>query len=74
MGGGALDIKLWTMRKGARRFSATIRATEQVGIELRFLMNRELYMSRLFKPSQGAELIAASQAKRRDLEAKGWTE
>jgi hypothetical protein len=67
------DITLWSLRKDARRVKAVMRVIDHVGTELRFLLDGELHMGQLFKPGQGAALEKAAQAKRTELEARGWS-
>jgi hypothetical protein len=47
-----------------------IRPLKDLGIELRFRSNGQLYFSQIYR--NGDELLEAAHEKRRELEAKGW--
>jgi hypothetical protein len=65
------DTVLWTLTKNGHRMEAVQRVVRDLGLELRFSIDGELYHSQIYR--NGGDLLDAAKAKRVDAEAKGWT-
>ena len=61
---------LWTLEKNGKTAQDLVHEIQDVGLELRYLWNGELMMSRVFR--SGPELLAEATEKRFELEGRGW--
>jgi hypothetical protein len=61
---------LWSLHKNEQSAQAVLRRVEDVGLELRFIWNRDLAHSQVYQDVH--ELLRASNSKREELEARGW--
>jgi hypothetical protein len=62
---------LWVLRKDWHSAEARVRAIHNVGLELRFSVDDNLYFSQIFKAWEPLEQLA--REKRSEFEAKGWS-
>ena len=62
--------RVWSMTKNEKRVDAELREHGEFGCEVQFLYEGELASGKLW-PTRAAGLVAV-EAKRQELEAKGW--
>jgi hypothetical protein len=62
--------RLWSMTKTGKRVDAELRIHTGVGVECQFLVDGELAEGRLW--ANRTDALAAADAKRRELERRGW--
>lgn len=62
---------LWTLRKDGHDARADVRGIDGIGFELRYVWDGDLRVSEVFRDWTALDQAAA--AKRRELEARGWT-
>jgi hypothetical protein len=68
------DLTHWTLTKNGQRATAVFRYIENIGVELRLLWNDDVRESRLYRGHDAvAEARAEADARRRDLESRGWS-
>jgi hypothetical protein len=64
--------RLWSLHKGGKRqVDAELRAHRDSGVECQFWYEGELVSGRLW--TCRADAVAHAEAKRRELERRGWT-
>jgi hypothetical protein len=69
----AADHFLWALEKPGHRVECRARHTPG-GPELRIVIDRELWWSRLYRGAAPGELALGADTKRLEFEAKGWTQ
>jgi hypothetical protein len=62
--------RIWAITKNGKRVDAELRVHGAVGVECQFLVDGDLADGRC---GRAADALAAADAKRRELEALGWT-
>jgi hypothetical protein len=71
---GCGRLPSWTLQKDARRLTAYVRTHPHVeGLELRFVVDGRFLHSQLYRGSDLARLKPDADAKRAEVEAKGWS-
>jgi hypothetical protein len=65
------QLTLWTMSQGGQRVECAA-ATHPLGVELRYIMNQRLLMSRVFDSWE--RLTGQAHVWREGLQIRGWIE
>lgn len=62
---------MWTLEKRGHQVQARVR-TSSLGLELRIMLDGELWWSQVVRPATDDALTAAAEQKLEAFEAKGW--